>query len=82
MQNQNSNVFLLVKAAVAAVCGAFTAAFGWLGWLTAAWAMCMVLDWLSGTAAACKGGRWSSAAVALCSTACKDFLSCEVSYGS
>ena len=56
MQNQNSNVFLLVKAAVAAVCGAFTAAFGWLGWLTAAWAMCMVLDWLSGTAAACKGG--------------------------
>ncbi len=62
MQNQNSNVFLLVKAAVAAVCGAFTAAFGWLGWLTAAWVMCMVLDWLSGTAAACKGGCWSSAA--------------------
>ena len=62
MQNQNNNVFLLVKAAVAAVCGAFTAAFGWLGWLTAAWVLCMVLDWLSGTAAACKGGCWSSAA--------------------
>ena len=62
MQNQNNNVFLLVKAAVAAVCGAFTAAFGWLGWLTAAWVLCMALDWLSGTAAACKGGCWSSAA--------------------
>ena len=62
MHNQNNNVFLLVKAAVAAVCGAFTAAFGWLGWLTAAWVLCMVLDWLSGTAAACKGGCWSSAA--------------------
>lgn len=62
MQSQNNNVFLLVKAAVAAVCGAFTAAFGWLGWLAAAWVLCMVLDWLSGTAAACKGGCWSSAA--------------------
>ena len=62
MQNQNNNVFLLVKAAVVAVCGAFTAAFGWLGWLAAAWVLCMVLDWLSGTAAACKGGCWSSAA--------------------
>ena len=62
MQNQNNNVFLLVKAAVAAVCGAFTAAFGWLGWLTAAWVLCMALDWRSGTAAACKGGCWSSAA--------------------
>ncbi len=27
---------------------AFTAAFGWLGWLVVAWAACMALDWLSG----------------------------------
>ena len=27
------NGFLYAKAAVAALCGAFTAAFGWLGWL-------------------------------------------------
>ena len=27
------NVFLWIKAAVAGLCGAFTAAFGWLGWL-------------------------------------------------
>ena len=46
------NGFLYAKAAVAALCGAFTAAFGWLGWLVLAWAACMVLDWLSGSAAA------------------------------
>lgn len=62
MQNQNNNIFLLVKASIAAVCGAFTAAFGWLGWLTVAWVVCMALDWLSGSAAACKRGDWSSAA--------------------
>ena len=55
MQSQNNNVFLLVKAAVAALCGAFTAAFGWLGWLAAAWVLCMVLDWLSGAA---RAGIW------------------------
>ena len=59
---KDDNIFLWVKAVIAAACGAFTAAFGWLGWLTAAWVLCMVLDWLSGTAAACKGGCWSSAA--------------------
>lgn len=48
------NGFLYAKAAVAALCGAFTAAFGWLGWL--------VLDWLSGSAAAASRGEWSSAA--------------------
>lgn len=36
--NMNGNLdkkngFLYAKAAVAALCGAFTAAFGWLGWL-------------------------------------------------
>ena len=41
---------------------AFTAAFGWLGWLIAAWVACMALDWLSGSAAAASRGQWSSAA--------------------
>lgn len=41
------NGFLYAKAAVAALCGAFTAAFGWLGWLVLAWAACMALDWLT-----------------------------------
>ena len=55
------NGFLYAKAAVAALCGAFTAAFGWLGWLVLAWAVCMALDWLSGSAAAASRGEWSSA---------------------
>ena len=41
---KNDNIFLWVKAVIAAACGAFTAAFGWLGWLVVAWAACMVLD--------------------------------------
>lgn len=45
---KDDNIFLWVKAVIAAACGAFTAAFGWLGWLVVAWAACMVLDWLSG----------------------------------
>ena len=41
--NMNGNLdkkngFLYEKAAVAALCGAFTAEFGWLGWLVLAWA--------------------------------------------
>ena len=59
---ENTNVFQWCKAAVAAVCGAFTAAFGALGWLVAAWVACMALDWLSGSAAAASRGEWSSAA--------------------
>ena len=55
------NGFLYAKAAVAALCGAFTAVFGWLGWLVLAWAACMALDWLSGSAAAASRGEWSSA---------------------
>ena len=58
---EKTNVFLWVKAAVAAVCGAFGAAFGWLGWLVLAWVGCMVLDWISGSAAAAAKGNWSSA---------------------
>ena len=32
---EKRNLFVSGKAVVAAVCGAFTAAFGWLGWLKA-----------------------------------------------
>ena len=59
---KDDNIFLWVKAVIAAACGAFTAAFGWLGWLVMAWAACMALDWLSGSAAAASRGEWSSAA--------------------
>ena len=59
---EERNVFLWGRAAVCAACGAFAAAFGWLGWLIAAWAACMALDWLSGSAAAASRGQWSSAA--------------------
>lgn len=59
---ENDNIFLWIKAAVAAAAGAFGAAFGWLGWLVAAWVVCMVLDWVSGSAAAAAKGNWSSAA--------------------
>lgn len=58
----HENVFLWTKAAVAAACGAFGAAFGWLGWLILAWVACMALDWASGSAAAAAKGNWSSAA--------------------
>ena len=59
---ENSNVFLWVKAAIAAAAGAFGAAFGWLGWLVLAWVGCMALDYLTGSAAAAAKGSWSSAA--------------------
>ena len=45
---EKRNLFVSGKAVVAAVCGAFTATFGWLGWLVVAWAACMALDWVSG----------------------------------
>lgn len=59
---ENSNVFLWVKAAIAAAAGAFGAAFGWLGWLVLAWVGCMALDYITGSAAAAAKGSWSSAA--------------------
>lgn len=59
---EKRNLLVSGKAVVAAVCGAFTAAFGWLGWLVVAWAACMALDWVSGSAAAASRGAWSSAA--------------------
>lgn len=57
---ENDNIFLVVKAAVVALMGAYGAAFGWLGWLIAAWLFCMVVDWLTGSAAAAAKGNWSS----------------------
>ena len=59
---QNENVFLLIKTAWVGAAAAFSAAFGWLGWLVLCWIGCMVLDYLTGTAAACKAQRWSSKA--------------------
>ena len=58
---EQKNAFAWCKAGLAAVCGAFTAAFGWLGWLVVAWAACMALDWVSGSAAAASRGEWSHA---------------------
>ena len=43
----DNNVFLAVKAAIVAFAGAFSAAFGWLGWLIVAWVFCMVVDYIS-----------------------------------
>ena len=59
---EKRNLLQCSKAAVAAACGAFTAVFGWLGWLVLAWGACMALDWASGSAAAACRGQWSSAA--------------------
>lgn len=59
---ENDNIFLVVKASVVALMGAYGAAFGWLGWLIAAWLFCMVVDWLTGSAAAAAKGNWSSSA--------------------
>ena len=56
----DKNIFLTIKAAIAAACAAFTAAFGWLGWLVVAWVACMLIDYISGSAAAAKAGNWSS----------------------
>ena len=58
--NNNENFFLAAKALIAAVAGAFTVAFGWLGWLIVAWVACMALDWMTGSAAAASKGEWAS----------------------
>ena len=54
---EKRNLFVSGKAVVAAVCGAFTAAFGWLGWLVVAWAACMALP--PGPASGTRPGWWS-----------------------
>lgn len=58
---ENSNIFLVAKAVIVSICGAFGAAFGWLGWLVLAWVICMVVDYISGSAAAMQSGQWASA---------------------
>ena len=58
---ENENIFLMVKATIVGFAGAFSAAFGWLGWLILAWVACMVVDYISGSAAAAQAGEWSSA---------------------
>ena len=49
-----------VKAGITALVGAFTAFWGWMGWLAVVWVSLMALDYVTGTAAAAKAGRWSS----------------------
>ena len=60
MEN-NDNIFLVIKGAIAAVAGMYSAAFGVVGCLALVWVACMAVDYISGTAAACKDGEWSSA---------------------
>ena len=55
------NTLTAIKAAVAAVTGALTGFWGWMGWLVLGWILCMILDYITGSAAAAKGGAWSSA---------------------
>lgn len=59
MEN-NDNIFLVIKGAIAAVAGMYSAAFGVVGCLALIWVGCMAVDYISGTAAACKEGEWSS----------------------
>ena len=50
------------KAALAAVCAALTALWGWFGWLAVAWVILMAIDYATGSAAAIRAGTWSSSA--------------------
>lgn len=59
MEN-NENIFLAIKGAIAAVAGMYSAAFGVVGCLALVWVACMAVDYISGSAAACKNGEWSS----------------------
>ena len=51
-----------VKVRIAALIGALTGLWGWMGWLVVSWIVCMALDYLTGSMAAAKAGDWSSAA--------------------
>ena len=53
---------LAVKACISAAVAAFTAFWGWVGWLCLAWIVLMALDYITGTSAAVKSGSWSSKA--------------------
>ena len=59
MEN-NENIFLVIKGAIAAVARMYSAAFGVVGCLALVWVACMAVDYISGSAAACKNGAWSS----------------------
>lgn len=48
------------KAALAALCAALTALWGWFGWVVVAWIGCMLIDYATGSAAAMRAGEWSS----------------------
>lgn len=48
------------KAAVAALCAALTALWGWFGWVVVAWIGFMLIDYATGSAAALRSGEWSS----------------------
>ena len=48
------------KAALAALCAAMTALWGWFGWVVVAWIGCMLIDYATGSAAALRAGEWSS----------------------
>lgn len=55
------NQFTEIKAGVAAMVGALSMIWGWLGWLVVGWVVCMAIDYISGSAAAARAGEWSSA---------------------
>ena len=50
------------KAALAALCAALTALWGWFGWVVVAWIGFMFIDYATGSAAALRAGEWSSKA--------------------
>ena len=48
------------KAALAALCAALTALWGWFGGVVVAWIGFMLIDYATGSAAALRAGTWSS----------------------
>lgn len=51
-----------IKVAIAAVFALLTSLWGWVGWATIVWLICVILDYISGSAAARANGEWSSKA--------------------
>lgn len=49
-----------IKVVITAAFAAFTACFGWVGWMVVLYVLCMTVDWLTGSFAAMKNGEWSS----------------------
>ena len=48
------------KLTLIALVGVLTGFWGWMGWLTLGWVLCMMLDYLTGITAACVHGNWNS----------------------